>query len=63
MANANLDEFDKANEDYKKLIEILKDEKDPGVQALRQLIDTRKSTKENKEKAKYKNIFKQGLYN
>lgn len=63
MANAYLDEFDKANEDYNKLIEILKDEKDPGVQALRQLIDTRKSTKESKEKAKYKNIFKQGLYN
>lgn len=62
MAYAYLDEFEKANADYTKLVSILKNEKDPGVEALRKLIDTRHSEKENKEKAKYKSIFKKRLY-
>ena len=33
-----------------------------GVVSLRQLIDTRKLNKENKEKGKMKNIFKKELY-
>ena len=61
-ANAYLDEFDKANEDYNKLVELMKSTDDPGVVSLRQLIDTRKLNKENKEKGKMKNIFKKGLY-
>ena len=61
-AYAYLDEFDKANEDYNKLIELMKSSNDPGVISLRQLIDSRKQNKENKEKEKMKNIFKKGLY-
>ncbi len=61
-AYAYLDEFDKANEDYNKLVELMKSSNDPGVVSLRQLIDSRKQNKENKEKGKMKNIFKKGLY-
>ena len=61
-AYAYLDEFEKANEDYNKLIELMKSSNDPGVISLRQLIDSRKQNKENKEKEKMKNIFKKGLY-
>ena len=39
-ANAYLDEFDKANEDYNKLVDLMKSIDDPGVVSLRQLIDT-----------------------
>ena len=49
MAYSYLDEFEKANADYTKLVSILKNEKDPGVEALRKLIDTRHNEKENKD--------------
>ena len=62
IANAYLDEFEKANEDYNKLVELMKSSDDPGVVSLRQLIDSRKINKENKEKEKMKNLFKKGLY-
>ncbi len=57
-ANAYLDEFDKANEDYNKLVDLMKSIDDPGVVSLRQLIDTRKLNKENKEKGKIKIYLK-----
>lgn len=61
-AYAYLDEFDNAEGDYVKLVELMKNENDPGVIALRKLIDVRKKEKENKDKSKYKSIFKKGIY-
>lgn len=61
-AYAYLDEFEKANQDYNKLVELMKSSDDPGVISLKQLIDSRKLNKENKEKGKMKNLFKKGLY-
>ena len=61
-AYALLDEFDKADNDYTRLVELMKSESDPGVVALRKLIDARKKDKEHKDKSKYKSIFKKGIY-
>ena len=61
-AYAYLDEFDKAEGDYVKLVELMKNENEPGVVSLRKLIDVRKRDKENKDKSKYKSIFKKGIY-
>ena len=61
-ANAYLDEFEKAYEDYNKLYEKIENKNDPGVIALKNLIDERKKTKESKQKSKLKNLFKQDLY-
>jgi len=61
-ANAYLDEFEKAYEDYNKLLEKIENKNDPGVIALKNLIDERKKTKESKQKSRLKNLFKQDLY-
>ena len=61
-ANAYLDEFEKAYEDYNKLYEKIENKNDPGVIALKNLIDERKKTKESKQKSRLKNLFKQDLY-
>jgi len=61
-ANAFLDEFEKAYEDYNKLVENIENKNDPGVIALKKLIDDRKKTKESKQKSRLKNLFKQDLY-
>lgn len=62
VAYANLDEYDQANEDYSKLSSLVPDISDPGIVALRNLIDTRQKDKEAKEKSKVKALFKKGLF-
>lgn len=62
IAYASLDEYDKANEEYTKLSSLMTDKNDPGVVALRNLIDLRQKEKEEKEKAKLKALFKKGIF-
>lgn len=61
VANANLDEFENAENDYKKLISLIAPE-DPGCKFLKSLIDDRKILKEKKSKTLYKNFFKTSIY-
>ena len=51
---ANLDEFDEALKNYNKLYELIPDKKDPGVVALLNLINSRKKSKEDNMRKKFK---------
>lgn len=62
VAYANLDEFEKAENDYKKLVEILKADNDAGVIALKNMIDSRQKEKNEKEKNRMKSLLKKGIY-
>ncbi len=62
FANAYLDEFTEAEYNYNKLVEILKNDKDEGIIALKNIIEKRRSEKNAKEKSKMKSFLKQRLY-
>ena len=53
-ALANLDEFEEALKNYNKLYELIPDKKDPGVIGLLNLINTRKKSKEDSIRKKFK---------
>jgi tetratricopeptide (TPR) repeat protein len=53
-ALAYLDEFDEALKNYNKLYELIPDKKDPGVCGLLNLINSRKKSKEDNLRKKYK---------
>ena len=53
-ALAYLDEFEEALKNYNKLYELIPDKKDPGVEALLNLINSRKKSKEDNIRKKFK---------
>jgi peptidylprolyl isomerase len=61
IAHANLDTFDLAEDDFKKLCEQVPLD-DPGVTYLRSTIDERQKEKAQREKALFKNFFKTSVY-
>jgi peptidylprolyl isomerase len=61
LAYANLDTFDLAEEDYKKLCELVPLD-DPGVKYLRTIIDDKQKEKAQREKTMFKNFFKTSVY-
>ena len=54
VAHSYLDEFDEAMKFYNKLYELIPDKKDPGVNGLLDLINTRKKNKEDNIRKKFK---------
>lgn len=56
-AYAYMDEYKEANDCYEKLVELIPDKKDPGVVALRSLIDSRKKVKDEIARRKFKAYF------
>jgi peptidylprolyl isomerase len=62
LAYANSDSFDFAEEDYKKLCELVPLE-DAGVKYLRSVIDEKQKEKAQREKTLFKNFFKTSVYN
>lgn len=61
IANANLEEIEKAENDYKKLSELVPKD-DPGVANLRNIIDEKQKQKTKKEKTLFKSFFKTQVY-
>jgi peptidylprolyl isomerase len=61
IANANLEEFESAENDYSKLVSLVPAD-DPGVKSLRNLINEKKVSKETKSKNLYKSFLKTSLY-
>lgn len=53
-AHAYLDEFEEAMKNYNKLYELISDKKDPGIIGLLDLINTRKKSKEDNIRKKFK---------
>jgi peptidylprolyl isomerase len=61
VANANLEEIESAEEDFKKLVTLVP-QNDPGVTFLRNLIDEKKVQKEKKTKSMFKSFLKAPVY-
>lgn len=61
VANANLEEIESAEEDFKKLATLVA-QNDPGVAYLKSLIDEKRTQKEKKAKSMFKSFLKAPVY-
>ena len=62
LAHTYRNDFEQAEADLKELEEVLKDQKDSGIEYIRNLIAKKKEEELKKKKKFSKNIFRQGLY-
>jgi len=61
VANANLEEIENAEEDFKRLVDLVP-QSDPGVAFLKNLIEEKKKLKEKKTKSMFKSFLKSPVY-